>query len=133
MIVPSYGTSLLLKRLCVGEDGFKYPTLVPLLFLLAILLRLTMPRVECRHASLRSLLMCKGMTSKSDIANLVAEWILQRQRLIQAYAKKFQNAMRTSDDRFEWRDAGEDQQRTRVAGALGSFMSDSLFGEEAED
>ena len=92
----------------VGKDDLKDPNLVLLLFLLAILLRLTMAWVECRHAPLRRLLHCKGMTNKTDIANLVADWILQRQRLIQAHTKKLHNAMIISDDRFESWDPGED-------------------------
>ena len=63
-----------------------------LLVIIAFLWRMTMQRVECRHASLRRLLLAKGMTTMMEFGNLSADWVLMRQRLIENVTAKLQTA-----------------------------------------
>ena len=107
-----------------------------LLFMMAWIWRLTMARIECRHASLRRLLLCKGLTWKGDIANLASDWILQRQRIIQELTAKMQQCVKRDGDgnvRVDLSEEATEQATSRAGGGHREFLSDWLRTDEAND
>jgi len=76
------GFSRLFRSIFRTKLDLRSPRCLAVLAVIALLARLDTSRVEARHASLRRLLIAKGATWIAEFANLSADWLLARARIL---------------------------------------------------
>jgi hypothetical protein len=72
-----------------------------ILLAIALMLRVDIFRIECRHSMIRRLHRCKGETHLPDLQQVSAEWLLARQRRLERF----------------WLPQGDKEKRTETAAA----------------
>ena len=106
-----------------------------LLLCIALYHRLTMYRIECRHASIRRNLVIRGCGSVTpEWANLSADWVLMRQRIIENLCVKMRMRCNSAgaDDAANSADADDDVLvKGNCIGPCRAWVSEFLRSPEA--
>ena len=102
-----------------------------ILVMIALQHYLTMMRIECRHASLRRLLLTKSTTLAETLPTLSSDWVLQRQRLVEQATRQMREFIEAKVANAPDVAEATLPQRAAATGPFRAWMSEWLGSDEA--